>query len=281
MLKSVHWKKAVLSCLAKKPFRFRAGLRVRMEGGSYCPPHSHEGLEVVFHRKGSGRTRLGQMNQSFDEGSVVIYGPSQVHDQTADHATEDHCVHIDVPPAVARKLDHMLYLPAIGSDGVLEDILNLSSASASSGGIEQMVFDLRASALLLSLLQLASDAHEETSVPRPALLVRRAGQYLQEHFASIQSLGEIAEHLDVSYDYLRHIFKLETGCSPVQFLNEVKIRRAKVLLRNAPMPLKQVAAECGFRDEFYFSAVFRRLTGESPGAFRSKDERKRAQSVRP
>jgi AraC-like DNA-binding protein len=280
MLKSALWRDAALSCLAKKPFRFLAGLRVRMEKGSYCPPHCHEGIEVVFHRKGSGRTRSGQISQPFDEGSVVVYGPSRMHDQTADRATEDHCVHIGIPSMAARILDEVLYVPAISSDRMLEDIQHLSNASATSDGIQQMLLDLRASALLLSLFQMASDAHEETSVPRPALLVRRAGQYLQEHFASIQSLSEVAAHLDIGYDYLRHIFKAEMGQSLVQFLNDVKIRRAKVLLRSAPVPLKQVATECGFRDEFYFSAVFRRLTGQSPGAFRSKDEEKPAKRIR-
>jgi AraC-like DNA-binding protein len=41
-------------------------------------------------------------------------------------------------------------------------------------------------------------------------------------------------------------------------------------LRHSRLPLKQIATLCGFKDEYYFSAVFRQLTQSSPGDFRRR-----------
>jgi AraC-like DNA-binding protein len=270
MSNTAAWGDALFSHSGRTPFRFLAGMRVRMEGKGYCAPHHHKGMEVVYHHKGSGHTRLPSGNRNFAAGSVVIYGPAQEHDQTADTACEDLCVQIGVPPALGRKCLGALYVPSVASQWAREDLRALSSASPAENTRKQHILNLRATALTLHLLQLASEAHEETVVPRPALLVRRAAQYMEEHLASLQTLGDVAVHLSVSYDYLRHIFKSETGQSLVQYLTALKIQRAKVLLRSSPLPLKQIATDCGFRDEFYFSAVFRRLAAEPPGAFRAR-----------
>jgi len=94
--------------------------------------------------------------------------------------------------------------------------------------------------------------------------------FMSEHFAGISSLRDVAEHVGVSHDHLRHLFIKARGRSLIRHLNEIKVARAKILLTNSPLPLKQIAATCGFKDEYYFSAVFRRLTNLSPGLYRNK-----------
>jgi transcriptional regulator GlxA family with amidase domain len=59
----------------------------------------------------------------------------------------------------------------------------------------------------------------------------------------------------------------------IRWLNEVRLKRARSLLIHSRLPIKQVAALSGFRDEYYFSAVFRRFHRLAPSAYREKSEK--------
>ena len=81
--------------------------------------------------------------------------------------------------------------------------------------------------------------------------------------ALAQGLKEV-----VSHDYLRHCFKDRYRGSLAGWLSEVRIERAKELLVHSRLPLKTVAAMCGFANERYFSSVFRKREACAPGEFR-------------
>ncbi|MGE9293374.1 MAG: helix-turn-helix transcriptional regulator, partial [Puniceicoccales bacterium] len=56
--------------------------------------------------------------------------------------------------------------------------------------------------------------------------------------------------------------------SLITFLTRVRLERAKSLLTHSRLTLKEVASLCGFRDEYYFSNVFRKHIGQPPGNYR-------------
>jgi len=71
-------------------------------------------------------------------------------------------------------------------------------------------------------------------------------------------------------DYLRKIFKKETGLSPLGFLTTTKMTFAKKLLSNQTinhLNINEIASMCGYDDALYFSRVFKKQTGLSPKAF--------------
>ena len=100
--------------------------------------------------------------------------------------------------------------------------------------------------------------------------VAAAELFIRENFASIRSLRNVAATAGIGYDHLRHLFKKTRGRSLVQYLNEVRMERATTLLVHSRLPLKQIATMCGFRDEYYFSAVFRRHVRMPPGRYRAR-----------
>ena len=122
---------------------------------------------------------------------------------------------------------------------------------------------------MLALVDIVTKASREDALPPSERHVMQAERFMSEHFADIRSLRDVAGHVGVSHDHLRHLFSNARGRSMVRHLNEIKVARAKILLTNSPLPLKQIAATCGFKDEYYISAVFRRLTNLSPGLYRN------------
>lgn len=232
--------------------------------------HSHPAVEIVYHATGRGETRVAGRSIPFQEGSAVIYAPQEIHDQSMASDGEDLCVQVALSGRVCRKLEGGFFVPRIGQPWLIAEIQNLCRSRAQPGGLEQRVFDLRATAVLLALVDIVTKASREDALPPSERHVMQAERFMSEHFADIRSLRDVAGHVGVSHDHLRHLFSKARGRSMVRHLNEIKVARAKILLANSPLPLKQIAATCGFKDEYYFSAVFRRLTNLSPGLYRNK-----------
>lgn len=99
-------------------------------------------------------------------------------------------------------------------------------------------------------------------------LARLAHDYIQEHFRTLSSIEQIATHINISYDHLRHVFRSVYGTSLVGSLQQARIEYAKELLINSPLTIKTIAQACGFRNVRYFSTCFRKYVGTPPGAFR-------------
>jgi two-component system response regulator YesN len=95
--------------------------------------------------------------------------------------------------------------------------------------------------------------------------VREALAYLYEHFADPNlNADQVAAHVGISRDHLRHVFKEETGQTVLDKLTEIRMEHAKRLLAEGRYKVYEIAARVGFRDSRYFSQVFRKETGVNP-----------------
>ena len=83
-------------------------------------------------------------------------------------------------------------------------------------------------------------------------------------------MPDVARHFNISYSTFRHIFKRYTGLAPADYFINLKIHRAKELLRSSNIPIKEIAYELHFESPEYFATLFKRRVGMSPSHFRSK-----------
>lgn len=256
--------------------RHALGLRHPVAAGYYCPMHEHAALEIVFHPTGRGVTRVRQKTKEgealqelvFEEGDVVVYAPQARHDQRMEAGGEDVCVQIMLPsrPLLAGGL-HAGRI----EDAVLRGELELlARGEHQSTPGRRAALDLRATAVLVQVMEQALRSHEAAGEGEGAgeYHVRKAERYVQVNYANIGSVLEVAEVVGLGGDHMRHLFRQRRGRTLVGYLNEVRIARAKVLLAHAPLTLKEIAAQCGWLDEYYFSAVFTRACGMPPGKYR-------------
>lgn len=94
--------------------------------------------------------------------------------------------------------------------------------------------------------------------------VERILAYMKQHYAKDLSADDIAAELCISSDYLRHMFKEETGQTLLDALTAIRIEHAKKLLAAGRLKIYEVAEAVGYRNSPYFSQVFRKLTGMNP-----------------
>jgi AraC-like DNA-binding protein len=98
--------------------------------------------------------------------------------------------------------------------------------------------------------------------------VRRAIAWLETHYAGADALDLFYRELTLSPSHFRLLFRRETGETVQAMLARLRLRRARYLVTETALSLKEIAAECGIDDPLYFSQHYRRFWGRPPSADR-------------
>lgn len=98
-------------------------------------------------------------------------------------------------------------------------------------------------------------------------------QYMSEHLEDELNRETFAKLVYLNPDYLAKLFKKAEGVSMGQYLNDIRMDRAKILLGTTQRPINQVAVEVGFINFSYFAKMFRNRYGMTPNEFRKQSRR--------
>jgi two-component system response regulator YesN len=93
-------------------------------------------------------------------------------------------------------------------------------------------------------------------------------QFLHGHYMKEVSLQELADIGGVTPAYLSRLFKKELGINYTDYLNQIRVEKAKELLEIPHIKVLEVASQVGFNNSHYFSRVFKRSTGRTPQDYR-------------
>ena len=108
------------------------------------------------------------------------------------------------------------------------------------------------------------------SINTHSQVIQRIYEYIVENIEEPLNLSIISEEFFINKKYLSSLFKQEIGEGFVEFVTYVRIERAKMLLREPGIKVYEVATKLGFTDVEYFSKVFKRSVGVSPGQYRKE-----------
>lgn len=104
----------------------------------------------------------------------------------------------------------------------------------------------------------------------PDSTVSTVRKYIGSHLADPDlDRNSIAAAVHMSPDYLSYLYHKETGGVLSSYINEERIALARKLLSTTDQPLSVVASSCGFANDTYFHKQFKKLTGQTPNAYRS------------
>ncbi|MCE5257022.1 MAG: AraC family transcriptional regulator, partial [Spirochaetaceae bacterium] len=101
-----------------------------------------------------------------------------------------------------------------------------------------------------------------------AEILRKAERFIKEHYREDITLQAVADEVELSASYFSTIFKEETGKGFTTFLNDLRVSKAKELLRDFSIPISEISSVVGFVDQSYFSRVFKAIAGVSPAVYR-------------
>ncbi|QHW30993.1 AraC family transcriptional regulator [Paenibacillus rhizovicinus] len=121
---------------------------------------------------------------------------------------------------------------------------------------------------LLAMLEDVSSAVAANSPP--ARLAEKAAAYLQQHYREDMTNEKLAEALHFHPNYVVRCMKMKYGMTPVHYLLQFRMERAKQLLVSTEWSIDRIAEEVGFRYSPYFSACFKRSIGITPLRYRKQ-----------
>ncbi len=121
----------------------------------------------------------------------------------------------------------------------------------------------------INLLQFVSSfiyTGNSASVENDAIALSIA--LMKQNIANNYTIKELAEHARYSVSRYSELFKIKTGFAPIQYFIQLKIQRSCQYLYFTKMNIKEICAEVGFEDPYYFSRMFKKQMGQSPVKYR-------------
>jgi YesN/AraC family two-component response regulator len=103
---------------------------------------------------------------------------------------------------------------------------------------------------------------------RHASALRKAERFIWENYTRKISLKEIANTSGLSAPYFSTIFKDEMGENLFNYLNRLRVEKASSMLRETGSSISEISTACGFKDQSWFSKIFKSHTGFSPCKYR-------------
>lgn len=100
--------------------------------------------------------------------------------------------------------------------------------------------------------------------------IANAIQFLKANIQNVYTVEGIAQEFNYSASHFSTLFKSKTGSSPLEYFIRLKIHYACQLLDQSSLRVKEIAAKVGYNDPYYFSRLFCKTMGLSPGKYRQK-----------
>lgn len=123
--------------------------------------------------------------------------------------------------------------------------------------------------LLFAYLKQITEVNEQRSEAlEQDSCVWKAIRFIEQNYYLDIDVDMLCEHVNYSRSYLSRTFKAETNMSIPEYINKIRVQNAITLLKDTKMPVKEISMMVGMKDSFYFSKLFKKITGQTPREFR-------------
>jgi AraC-like DNA-binding protein len=240
------------------------------------PRHWHEEYQLCLIQSGKGELSYRGTNFCVPPASLFMIHPGEVHSNYPDQSfgASYRMILVDAElmrctaAELHRKESGLPFFPA----AVLFDREAIRRYLDLYFALERPASTLERQSLLLNLLTtLIVRFAEHRPAPRQCGLERqavsRACDYLAEHYAENVTLEDLAQIANLSRFHFNRVFSEQMGMPPHAFQTQLRVLRAKTLLRQG-WSIPQVAALTGFFDQSHLNRHFKRLVVVTPGQYR-------------
>lgn len=243
----------------------------RSAPGHLFPSHWHEHIELHYVEQGTADITLNQTGFSVEPGAFFIANTNELHSGVCTGGPYRSYVIIfdiaDLSPELAKK-NYIFRNLTYGDDTVRHLIRRIFRELEEAGtGYKQIC-----RALVLELLVHLCREYVVEALPERDSLQRKKDLerlnavlcYIEEHYTERITNAQLAEMVCLSEDRFGHLFRDGVGRPPLQYINEMRLRKAMNLLKTSKYTVTEVADAVGFRDYNHFGRLFRRQYSCTP-----------------
>ncbi len=238
--------------------------------------HSHNFAEILYVTSGSGKAIIEGREYKLRQGDIIVINANTIHKEISNAK--------DTLNLVFLAIDNFSYGDLPINHLISKDLLPVISGKSYSYKIESYFSDLLAETS--TQIELSAYMVKNLVGALLALIVRlyislgddehRYNQdcdsiknYIDQNYTKPITLDSLSEQVYLSKYYLSHIFKTQTGTSPIKYMINKRIDKAANLLTSTDLTIKDIATCVGYDDPVYFSQMFKKIKGISPASFRA------------
>ncbi|UOQ45799.1 AraC family transcriptional regulator [Halobacillus salinarum] len=290
--------------MSEKDFPFCINRKIHTKR-NLPPVHDHDFIELVYVLEGEAEHIFEREGYGIEAGDVFIINPGEVHTYKIGHGHRFEIINCLFMPTlfdeawlrglgISESMDYFYVHPFLNTNDRFHHCLNLRGEDAvtvlsSFETIIEEYVEKRSDYMTLIrlklvqlLLQLSRYYGEKATFPCKAsrrkqerkIFIQRICGYIERHYNQKLSLGVLSELFNISSRHLNRIFKEETGKTVIEFVHHVRINKAKKLFTDTDKKVLTIAMEVGYDDPAFFTRLFTREVGCSPGKYRGLDHDK-------
>lgn len=222
--------------------------------GMLFPCHWHDEYELIFFYKNSAVLRIE--NQSFEmkEGCFALFNPGEIHTVSAKPKTESG-----------------IYALVFRLSDVFDNFNNFFEETELTEQIFDTYFKEKHSPLALKsqIYHLLSHLQIKNAVNSPLQNenIKNVLSFMENNYNEKISVEDLAREAKLSKYHFIRVFKAYTDVTPIKYINQIRIAKAKELMKAGNTDITNTALQVGFDNISYFIKVFKELCGVTPLKF--------------
>lgn len=276
--------------------------------GAFVKHHWHEEVELLYFSGGQFRLEINMESFPIQSECFYFINPGELHSvisETADSYWEDAVVfspdilsfdsydhaqiHLIHPIQKGRLLfpryitpEHAAFLPIRNAFMDIMRAFGQMASEASPIKDSSLVTDDLTSQLYIksSLLYILATLSEhrlftptEKNLDKRVESIKTALTYIKDNYREKIYLSDLAEQTNLNEQYFCRLFKKAIGHSPMEYINEYRIKQTRRLLEETNLSVTEICLECGYNNLGNFLREFRKYTGTTPLQYRKNAEK--------
>lgn len=259
------------------------------ETGMIFPPHWHEELVLMYVKSGILLLNCEGENYVVNEKCIAVINPNEIHSAEAPEQNLEYYVMkinilqlmgTQVTPAQADYTRQLLrkeirFENIIEADEILHSYIRniIHEYKTRKEG-----YQLAIRGAVYQILSMLMREYFKTTSGQSAIefqyrrleQIKPAISFMENHLAEKINLGMLSEETHLSTIQFSRIFKIITGVTPMDYLNQLRVQKAADLLLTTNETIIEIAMKAGFTDSNYFSRIFKKYRNITPSGFRKK-----------
>lgn len=228
--------------------------------------------QLLYVSSGAATFVFGGEQKKVTAGSVVVYKPNemQFYSYSLKDKTEMYWIHFTGYDAEKTLAKYGLADKPMHYIGTSNKYVELCEKMIYELQLKRPMFNEITAVLFMELLGLFARGLHSRNEAHDAS-IEEALMYFHKNYNSDIALEEYAKKCNMTICWFARQFKNRTGMSPKQYITDIRLSNAKILLRSTNNTIGEIAEMCGYENQLYFSRVFKKYVGVSPREYREQE----------